>query len=63
MNDGDSDIDWSEGYGINHNFNFISALSLKFKKSIDENTKMLLIEEKIYNPETTITESPKNDYI
>ena len=55
LNDGGPDIDWSEGYDINHNYNFLAALSLEFKNSIDENKKMLLIEENIYNPENTIT--------
>ena len=59
LNDGGPDIDWSEEYDINHNYNFLAALSLKFKKSLDENIKMLLIEENIYNPENTITESQK----
>ena len=63
LNDGGSDIDWSEGYDINHNYNFLAALSLKFKNFIDDNTKMLLVEEKIYNPENTITESQNNYYI
>ena len=60
LDDGGPDIDWSKGYDINHNYNFLAALSLKFKHSIDDNTKMLLIEENIYNPENTITESQKN---
>ena len=55
LNDGGPDIDWSEGYDINRNYNFLAALSLEFKNSIDENKKMLLIEENIYNPENTIT--------
>ena len=59
LNDGDLDIDWPEGYDINHNYDFLASLSLKFKNSIDENKKILLIEEKIYNPESSITESLK----
>ena len=59
LNDGGPDFDWSEGYDINHNYNFLASLSLKIKNSIDVNSKMLLIEENIYNPENTITESQK----
>ena len=36
LKDGGPDIDWSEGYDINHNYNFLAGLSLKFKNSIDE---------------------------
>ena len=32
---------------------------MKFKNSIDENKKTLPIEEKIHNPENTITDSQK----
>ena len=60
LNNGGPDIDWSEGYGINRNYNFLAALSLKFKKSIDENTKNVTYWRNIYNPENTITESQKN---
>ena len=59
LNNGGPDIDWSEGYGINHNYNFLAALSLKFKNSIDENTKNVTYWRNIYNPENTITESQK----
>ena len=59
LSDGSPGIYWSEGYNINHNNNFLAELHLKFKNSIDENKKMLLIEENVYNPENTITESQK----
>ena len=44
LNDGGLDIDWSEGYDMHRNYNFLAALSLKFKNSIDENKAMVLIE-------------------
>ena len=35
-------------------------IKIENKNSIDDNTKLLLIEENIYNPENTITDSQKN---
>ena len=45
FDDGGSKIDWSLEYDINHNYNWIVELKLKLKNYIDENKKLLLIEE------------------
>ena len=57
LDDGGSEIDWSLGYNINHNYNLVKELKLQLKKSLDDNKKLLLIEEHLYNPENTITNS------
>ena len=63
LNDGGNEIDWSLGYDINHNYDWVAELKLKIKNSIDENKKLLLIEENIYNPENTIIDSRKLLYL
>ena len=37
----------------------VKELKLQLKKSLDDNKKLLLIEEHLYNPENTITDSQK----
>ena len=63
LNDGGNEIDWSLGYYINHNYDWVAELKLKIKNSIDENKKLLLIEENIYNPENTLIDSRKLLYL
>ena len=43
LNDGGPDIDWSEGYDINRNYNFLAALSLKFKTLLMKTKKCYLL--------------------
>ena len=36
LDDGGSEIDWSLGYNINHNYNWVKELKLKLKNSLDD---------------------------
>ena len=40
-----------------YNYNWVKELKLHLKISLDDNKKLLLIEEHLYNPENTITDS------
>ena len=55
-----NEIDWLPGYNINHNYNWVAELKVKLKILLMKTKQLLLIEEKIYNPENTITDSKKN---
>ena len=59
LDDGGSEIDWSLGYNIHHNNNWVAELKLQLNNSLDDNKKLLLIEENLYNPENSITDSQK----
>ena len=60
LDDGGSKIDWSLGYNINPNYNWVKKLKFQLKYFLDDNKKLLLIEEHLYNPENTITDSQNN---
>ena len=42
-----------------HNYNWVKKLKLKINYSNDGNKKLFLIEEDLYNPQNTITDSEK----
>ena len=63
LDDGGNEIDWSLGYDIDHNYNWVKELKLKINNYIDDNKKLFLIKENIYNPEKDYNRFSKNYYI